>query len=175
MGEGWNPTGCTRRASRGGLEAEDPDDPSLARVSRELGCEVSGRPDVCRIVGAYIAREQEPIAADAGIYGDVLLAVRSAERNRRAHDARTDFELPQLAAALCIRRLEPSVQRPIDDDISRAANAAAPDREFLFDLPDSAAACGVSRDKRSHVSARPGEVRRCCPDIRSSPKPPHAR
>src|SRR6266540_2133029 len=102
---------------RAGLEAEDPDDASLTRVPPQLGRKVRGWPDVGGIVRAHVTREQEPVAADASVDRDVLFAVRPAKRDRRAHDTRADFELPQLPAGARVRGLEPAVQRAEEDDI----------------------------------------------------------
>src|SRR6267142_526876 len=92
-------------------------------------------PDVRGIVGADVARQQEPVAPDAGVDRDVLLAVRSAERNRRAHDTRTDFELPQLAASLRIGGLEPAVQCAEEYDV------VAP----MYGVPGIRVTCAASK------------------------------
>src|SRR5437867_170967 len=99
---------------RAGLETEDPDDPSLARVAREVGRKIGGGPDVGRIVGSYVAGKQKPVAADAGVDGDVLLAVGSPKRDRRAHDTGSHFELPQLFARARVGGLEPAIERTVE-------------------------------------------------------------
>src|SRR6267142_3469208 len=175
MGERWNPTGCTQLAQQAGLQAEDPDDASLARVPREIGREIRGRPDVRGIVGADVARQQEPVAPAAGVARDVLLAVRSAERNRRAHDTRTDFELPQLAASLRIGGLEPAVQCAEEYDVAGSDDAAAPNWKLLFDPPDFTAARRIPGDELPHVAARTGDVWRRRTDVRRAGNPRHLR
>src|SRR6266566_7413192 len=128
----------TQRAARGGLESEDPDDSSLTRMASQIGREVCGRPDVGGIVGSHVAGEQEPVAADPGVDGDVLLAVRAAKRNRRANDTRADLELPELAAGARVRCLEPAVERAVKHHVTGGDDAAAPDGKLLLDLPDLA-------------------------------------
>src|SRR2546428_9033369 len=125
----------THHARRTVSQAEDPDNAPLARVSSEIGCKISGRPHVGGIVGSHVARQKEPVAADAGVDRDVLLAVRSAKRNGCPHDARTDLELPQLPAGARVGGFEPAVPRSQKDDVTGGDDAAAPDREFLFDPP----------------------------------------
>src|SRR5439155_24253098 len=144
-----------RRAARAGLESEDPDDSSLTRMASQIGQEVGGRPDVGGIVGSHVAGEQEPVAADPGVDGDVLLAVRAAKRNRRADDTRADLELPELAAGARVRRLEPAVERAVKHHVAGGDDAAAPDGKLFLDLPDLASPRGIPRDERAHVAARP--------------------
>src|SRR5437667_4513733 len=141
-----SPTGRTRRPPRARLEAEDPDDASLARVLREILREIGGRPDVGGIVGAHVARQQEPVAADAGVHRDVLLAVGPAERNRRTDDARADLEFPQLPAGLRIGRFEPAVERAEEDAVTGRDDAPAPHGKLLLDSPHFATARSVPCD-----------------------------
>src|SRR2546430_17675477 len=138
---GCAPACCNPGPARAGLEAEDPNDSSLARMAGEVGRKVGGGPHVRRVVGAHVARKQKPVAADAGIDRDILLAVRAAERDGRAHDARTNFEFPELTPGARIGGLEPAVERAIEHDVACGDDAAAPDRIFLFVFPDFRAAC----------------------------------
>src|SRR5262245_21029933 len=75
------------------LETEDPHDAALARVPPDVFHVVGHRTHVCRIAREHVAREQEPVAADAGINGDVLLAIRATISDRITHHAGTDLEL----------------------------------------------------------------------------------
>src|SRR6266446_6037514 len=149
-----SPTSRTRRPPPARLEAEDPDDASLARVLREILRKIGGRPDVSRIVGAHVARQQEPVAADAGVHRDVLFPVWPAERNRRADDARTDLEFPQLPARLRIGGFEPAVERPEEDDVTGRDDAAAPHGKLLLDSPHFATARSIPCDELAAVAAR---------------------
>src|SRR6267378_1142615 len=160
---------------RAGLEAEDPDNASRARVPPQLRGEIGGRPHVSGIVRAHVTREQEPVAADAGVDRDVLFAVRPAKRDRRAHDAGADLELPQLPAGARVRGLEPAVECAVEDDVPRGDDAAAPHWKLLLDLPDRAAARRIPGYELARVPAGPGVVRRRRADLRRPRNPRDGR
>src|SRR6267378_3790687 len=97
---------------------------------------------------------------------------RARVRNRRADDARADFELPQLLAGPRIDGFEPAVQRAVEDDVARSDHAPAPHGELLFDLPDGAATRRIPRDERAPVATRTDDVWRRRADVR---RPRNAR
>src|ERR1041384_5862176 len=51
-----------------------------------------------RVVRAHVSRQEEPIAADAGVHRDVLPAVGAGVRDGVAHHPGSDFEAPQDSA-----------------------------------------------------------------------------
>ena len=86
------------------LQPEDPHDAALTRMAPDVLHEIRRRPHIRGIVRAHISREQEPVTAESCIDGNVLLAIRSAIRDRVADDARADFEFRQKLAGSSRRR-----------------------------------------------------------------------
>src|SRR5262245_45491325 len=66
------------------LEAENPDQATLAGVSPDILVRIRRRAYVGGIVRPDIPREQEPVAADPRIHRDILLPVSSTIRDRVA-------------------------------------------------------------------------------------------
>src|SRR5881397_3804924 len=112
-------SGDTPRAGRALRlrQAEDPNDPSLTRMSREIGREIGARPHIGRIVRTHVAREQEPVAVDPRVHRHVLPAVGSGVGDRTADDARSHLELPQQLTRAGIGGLEPAVERAVEHDV----------------------------------------------------------
>src|SRR5688572_23530204 len=102
-------------------EPEDPQDPSTARVLGQVRREIRAGPYVGWIVGADIARNEEPVAADPRVHRDVLLPIRSAVRDGRAHDPRSYPDFPEWLAGLRVRRLEPSVEGAVEHHAARGS------------------------------------------------------
>src|SRR5437773_5492417 len=150
------PTLPTGRGRAPLLQREQPYDTSQARVPRDVPHEAGGRPHVRRIVGADVARQEKPIAAEPGVDGDVLPAVGTGERDGIPYHTRPHLELPEHGAALRVGRLEPAVQRPVEHQAAGRGEGAAPYGMPLPDLPELLATRGVPSDERAQVAARTG-------------------
>src|SRR4029079_14533142 len=81
--------------------------------------------------------------ADPGVDRDVLLAVGAGVRHRRADDARSDLELIEHGPVGGVHRLEPAVQRVVENDVARGGQRAAPHGKRLLYAPDLFAMYGV--------------------------------
>src|SRR5581483_1250799 len=136
-----------------------PYDATLARVPREILGEVRGIAHVGRIIRSVIPREQEPVAADARVDRDVLLAVRPRERDRTADDAGADLELPERAPGRRVDGLEPSVEGTVEHDVAPRREAPAPNGEFLGNLPLLLSGRRIPRNEESEIAAAAGVVR----------------
>ncbi len=60
---------------------------ALVGLAGEFGGGIAGGPTVRGISEATISREKEPVAADTGINGHVLLAIRAGEGDWVPHHA----------------------------------------------------------------------------------------
>src|SRR2546428_10400179 len=127
--------GTQRRRREPGLQGEDPYDPTLARMPGDVRHEIRRRPHVRRVIRPDVSREQEPVAADPGVDGHVLLAVAARVRDRVPHHARSDFETPQDLAGPRVRCLETTIERAVARDVARGPDRAAPHGVWLRRLP----------------------------------------
>ena len=66
-------------------------------------------------------------AADAGVDGDILLAVGAGEGDGIADDARGGFELPENFSAVRIDGAEPALHGSVEDEIAAGGKHAAVD------------------------------------------------
>src|SRR5215207_8122982 len=80
-------------------------------------------------------------------------------------DAGADLELPQLLARARVHRLEPAVERAIEDDTARRRERATPHGEGFLDAPDFSSRRRVPRDELAAVSARALLLRRIRADV----------
>src|SRR5688572_14398232 len=148
------------------LERKHEQHSSPARPPREIGQRRSTLSDVIRQVRGHIAGDEEAhVAADARVDRDVLLAIRPQVRDGIADDAGADLELPQLLARARVHRLEPAVERAVEDDAARRRERAAPHGERLLDAPDFSPRRRIPRDELAAVSARAFFLRRTRADV----------
>src|SRR5205085_10064144 len=123
--------------------------------------------DVEREVGGHVASdEQTHITADAGVDSDVLLAVRGRIGDGVADDTGADLELPEQLARAGVRRLEPTVERAVEDDIAGGDEGAAPDRKGLPNSPHFPAIGRVPGDELAPVVTRTSGLGRVGADVR---------
>src|SRR5581483_3858517 len=122
---------CTATNGRGCLKSKDIQHASRARVLLEVGY----RPDRAEgrgRIGFRHARQRgggKP-SADAGVHGDVLLAVRPDKRHRLTHDSRARLELPEHLAGACINGAKPAVERAVEHEIAAGREHPAEERQL---------------------------------------------
>src|SRR3954465_76278 len=92
------------------LEAENPNDATLTGVSRDIRHERGRRPDVCWVTRQHVTGEEEPVATEARVDGNVLLAIGTAEGDGIPDHARPHLELGEPPSGAGVHRLEPAVE-----------------------------------------------------------------
>src|SRR6185437_3728369 len=119
------------RAIRNSLQSEYIQHTSRARVLLDVG----HRPDRAKSRGRVRFRHarqgggRKP-TADAGVHGDVLLAVRSHERHRLTDDSRARLELPENLAGARVDGPEPAIERAVEHEIAAGREYAAEERQL---------------------------------------------
>src|SRR5690606_9797157 len=89
------------------------------------------------VVGDVGKRRRAHPAADPGIDGDVLLAIRTEVRDRVADDPGAGLELPQFPPGARVHCLEPAFERAVEDHVAAGDEHAAVERPArIADPPD---------------------------------------
>src|ERR1043166_1345283 len=109
-----------------------------------------------RIVRADVRGDANPRpSADTGQHRDVLLAVGPDVGHRIADDAGRCLELPQQITGLRIHRLQPSLHRPVEDDVAGGGERAGPVRQLFLHAPDFLVRGRIPGDELATIAARP--------------------
>src|ERR1051326_5509420 len=127
----------------------------LIRVMRQVlhGC---GESQGCGFIASVqAARHDRPCpTAHAGQDGDILFSVRPLVRYGLADNSRSSFELPEERPAMGVDSFEPSVERPVEHNVSRSGKRSAPHREMIRKRPHDFSFDWIPGGEFSPVSPR---------------------